>query len=427
MIEEELYRRATEELNGPNRRADLWKRAVALATDDHDEARYLYTNLRVEELLQERELAGGTQQFSEEDLTESIGEPEVDSTTSIESIDFDAGPSAPASISTPEPELSAPSGDDHELNLGQLSDDLDNAKHSTPSTRPEKGLIGDVTETLRAERNLANAPLGVDDLLSDLEDADLQDDDPTIRISSQDSEQTAVTGVMSESDMELTQNSIAGGSPGVIPDNFDPDAEDFLEETSALPDATQDDRYFEEDNPEIDLDARANQTQDITRHLDDTLDSSLASLDTIGTAAGIGATANTIIGNGRKRYDILTHLDGRMKAIKQGVSWPALFFTMPWLLVKNLWGTLLIYLIMFAVLVVGGIALALHVDAAPAWTNSMRLVSVGFATLAFAGILLIPFVRGNHWVARRWRRKGFESQGIIKANSPEHALNQLVR
>ena len=50
MREEDLYELATDELNSRSRKADLWARACALATDDVDEARYLYTNLRVEEL-----------------------------------------------------------------------------------------------------------------------------------------------------------------------------------------------------------------------------------------------------------------------------------------------------------------------------------------------------------------------------------------
>jgi len=53
MIDEELYQKATDELNSENRRPHIWARACALANDDHDEARYLYTNLRVEELLKE--------------------------------------------------------------------------------------------------------------------------------------------------------------------------------------------------------------------------------------------------------------------------------------------------------------------------------------------------------------------------------------
>ena len=51
MIDEELYKRATEELDSDARKPDVWTRACALASDDHDEARFLYTNLRVEEML----------------------------------------------------------------------------------------------------------------------------------------------------------------------------------------------------------------------------------------------------------------------------------------------------------------------------------------------------------------------------------------
>lgn len=59
MIDEELYQQAADELNSDRRRPHIWARACALASDDHDEARYLYTNLRVEELLAEREAGLG--------------------------------------------------------------------------------------------------------------------------------------------------------------------------------------------------------------------------------------------------------------------------------------------------------------------------------------------------------------------------------
>ncbi|MFK7892857.1 MAG: hypothetical protein AB8B63_18735, partial [Granulosicoccus sp.] len=54
MIDEDLYQKAADELNSDRRRPHIWARACALASDDQDEARYLYTNLRVEELLAER-------------------------------------------------------------------------------------------------------------------------------------------------------------------------------------------------------------------------------------------------------------------------------------------------------------------------------------------------------------------------------------
>ncbi len=51
MIDEKLYQLATDELNSDKRKPEIWARACALASNDHDEARYLYTNLRVEELV----------------------------------------------------------------------------------------------------------------------------------------------------------------------------------------------------------------------------------------------------------------------------------------------------------------------------------------------------------------------------------------
>ena len=54
MIDEELYQFASDELNSDRRIKELWNRACALARDDHDEARFLYKNLRVEELLEQQ-------------------------------------------------------------------------------------------------------------------------------------------------------------------------------------------------------------------------------------------------------------------------------------------------------------------------------------------------------------------------------------
>ena len=55
MINEELYRKAAAELESEQRRPHIWARACALANDDQDEARFLYTNFRVEELTLEEE------------------------------------------------------------------------------------------------------------------------------------------------------------------------------------------------------------------------------------------------------------------------------------------------------------------------------------------------------------------------------------
>lgn len=147
MIDEELYQQAADELNSDRRRPHIWARACALASDDHDEARFLYTNLRVEELLAEQ--ASGVQSStssSETDNDSTLALAPIDETASeddikgfLDDIDLtDGDASIPSSIS-------APSGIDTEksrealLNLEPLTLDLDPAESSyskIASTKP---------------------------------------------------------------------------------------------------------------------------------------------------------------------------------------------------------------------------------------------------------------------------------------------------
>lgn len=93
MIDEDLYQQAADELNTDKRRPHIWARACALASDDHDEARYLYTNLRVEELIAEREAGGGSSAPADVAVESSDG------TLALEPLDFDED--SPESVSTP--------------------------------------------------------------------------------------------------------------------------------------------------------------------------------------------------------------------------------------------------------------------------------------------------------------------------------------
>ncbi len=95
MIDEDLYQQATDELNSDKRRPHIWARACALASDDHDEARYLYTNLRVEELIAEREASETS--FSADDANNT--DYQYDATLALEPLDQDDD--IPESISAP--------------------------------------------------------------------------------------------------------------------------------------------------------------------------------------------------------------------------------------------------------------------------------------------------------------------------------------
>lgn len=110
MREEDLYELAKDELNSRNRKADLWARACALATDDVDEARYLYTNLRVEELAVEHNI----------DLTLANQIPPQE----LSSL-------ALADIDTPDNTTSLPHG--HAETLSQRIPDSDDESNLTPA------------------------------------------------------------------------------------------------------------------------------------------------------------------------------------------------------------------------------------------------------------------------------------------------------
>lgn len=400
MIEEELYKLATEELNGPNRRADLWKRAVALATDDHDEARYLYTNLRVEEMIEERE---------------QNNDPAFGGAPTIEAPVFNDEPS---SLNTPLPELDENTIANRELGIDELSDDLHYHRIAAEQLLEEEtSAAPELQDSASLLQHSAD-----DDVLSNTDE--IVDDDPTIRIDAM--VDGADTPALPDSQsLDDTSDVIRIPAAEEVP-SFEEASQTSLSATgrSAHPDALQDDEIFEEDNPEIDLDERANQTQDITRQLDDTLDSTW----TAGLGEGAIAVGGTdrVTGTGRKRFSILSNERGQVKAVKDGVSIPAMLFTFPWLLSKKLWGTAIIYLLLLAVVVLGGIAIALHIDSAAEWTNPMRLLAIGFGTLGFIGIFLLPLICGNAWVKKKFQRKGYALKGLLKANSPKHALDQIM-
>ncbi len=131
MIDEELYQQAADELNTDRRRAHIWARACALASDDHDEARYLYTNLRVEELIAERE-SGGAGAIAGAQTADA--EEQHDATLALEPVSFESGTDGEITDFSDDDEftlgeadeipssVSAPSGMD--LKHDQTSDDL---------------------------------------------------------------------------------------------------------------------------------------------------------------------------------------------------------------------------------------------------------------------------------------------------------------
>ncbi|MFK7992717.1 MAG: hypothetical protein AB8B87_01175 [Granulosicoccus sp.] len=136
MIDEELYQQAADELNSDRRRPHIWARACALASDDHDEARFLYTNLRVEELISERAHGIGSSASTTQDI-------EDDATLALSPIDdivdedeikgflddmemMDGDSSVPSSVPAPSG-IDLPAASDNPLQLEPLNFEEDNA------------------------------------------------------------------------------------------------------------------------------------------------------------------------------------------------------------------------------------------------------------------------------------------------------------
>lgn len=218
MIDEELYQQAADELNTDRRRPHIWARACALASDDHDEARFLYTNLRVEELIAERENAPNTakpaqSQSDNNDQTLALTpltNPDSD-TDQADSLldDFSLGGSddVPSSVSAPSGiDLTDASADRLELEAENptpatqipiaaqpleldpdlMSDYVPEPEHTFDDTYTGEDMAEDdfamELESFKAEESGAHTLLDIDDDTEDALDSTHLDLDSTARL-----------------------------------------------------------------------------------------------------------------------------------------------------------------------------------------------------------------------------------------------------
>jgi len=120
--------------------------------------------------------------------------------------------------------------------------------------------------------------------------------------------------------------------------------------------------------------------------------------------------------------------NNKAKAIRMGVSWTALFFTIPWLLYRRLFGTAIVYSVLWLVLVTGLVVTGLSwLDAGADASNAQRLLTIGFGLLSVIGLLYIPFRYGNTWRATKLERRGYDLAAWVRAKSPRKALNTARR
>jgi len=139
----------------------------------------------------------------------------------------------------------------------------------------------------------------------------------------------------------------------------------------------------------------------------------------------IGTTSALDTGVGRAFMVFNRH--GNLKGIKRGVSWPALFFTFPWLLSKALFGTAILYGCLWLVSL-GGLLVSVNrwIVAGANASIDIKLWAGAFAILVIVGLLYIPFRYGNRWVAEKLQKRGFRYEGSVSAENKLDAIDRLL-
>jgi len=470
MIDEELYQQAE---------AHIWARACALAHDDHDEARYLYTNLRVEELLAER--AAGILS------TPELEDPATDSTLNLDTLSFDD--EIQTSIN---PADSNVLSTDTSFTPGAALGDVTSFRAENDTLMDE---LADMTTQSQSSVGIANQAR------TDFEDTfDKSSSSPSLRahgasISPMEEEyfrnhpeqlkerdsglRTSVSSNAHE-DLDLLLGDDQG-SATIVDDTDHVLTADFTDATEAqsmdwldddghadeaptslqrvtapvLSTASSEDRYTQE------LHRQANemhgQPSDVVASTENKTDwdsdwqpSGRANEAAVGTAASIGAArygsytekSRPLNNSGNKErqfpIDLTESKSGptysvyrrsnTMQAVKNGVSWSALFFTLPYLIYRHMFGTAIVYALMGIIIAAGLLFFGLNwLDAGSAASNLIKGCTVGFAVLGLIGLVYLPFRHGNFWRQDKLERRGFELIAHVNASNPGKAIGLARR
>ncbi|PID62310.1 MAG: hypothetical protein CSB44_04245 [Gammaproteobacteria bacterium] len=433
MIDEELYQEATEELDTNRRRPHLWARACALANDDHDEARYLYTNLRVEEMLQERT---------------RIEKQKVVGTT------------------TPDEPALAPSG--HTSDTA-----VDDTENSTDSTQPialvDEGSFSPVQadngEDIRPNDRQGEVSTTIDH--PDTVAGEWVDIDDTAGVDAGQQIRDATTTVDHDSKRQHRDVDTTGAGDGPIEDT----AGHLKAEAAIKSSASPADDWHVEDGTDIPMAHRTNTdvTSDTTGAYTPAQtpdDSERPLVDSVPSPAdhtrarvrseqtldfdiesplpeqSLSPSSTTIADNAdtfdNADFDEAIALDvdshGQLWAIfrkgttlravpAEGSSLTAMFLTLPWLLRHGLFGTAIVYALT-AIVLVGGLVVSglAWLDQGVQASASLRLITAGFAFLAAVALFWIPYRQARSWAFLSYRKQMGEPLAWVRATSRHRAL-----
>jgi len=126
-----------------------------------------------------------------------------------------------------------------------------------------------------------------------------------------------------------------------------------------------------------------------------------------------------------KRFAVYRR-DTSAQAVKHGVSWTALLLTLPYLIYRHMFGTAIVYGLLWIITLTGLVVSALAwIDAGDNVTPLVQASTIGFALLAFVGLVYLPFRYGNHWRGEKLEKRGYELIAIAKARSPGKAIAKV--
>ncbi len=115
-------------------------------------------------------------------------------------------------------------------------------------------------------------------------------------------------------------------------------------------------------------------------------------------------------------FDVYKHPVLGYRAVKQGFSWPALFFSVLWAFVKGIWGL---------GLVIFGVLLLLHLFR---WALIGEVGDEGAALVyvLIAGVIIYVGFKANDWWRRDLENRGFKQVASLSAMTPSAAIAEAA-
>jgi hypothetical protein len=118
-----------------------------------------------------------------------------------------------------------------------------------------------------------------------------------------------------------------------------------------------------------------------------------------------------------KTYDIYRHpTKNEYVAVKSGFSWPALFFSWVWALIKGLW-------IQAAIFIVAGLVL---INAESALRRSGIPPGNPIIPTVWLGLYIWFGISGNDWRRRSLKNKGYKCIRSVQAKLGSDAIDKVI-